>query len=1079
MATMLVTLSITVKQGTALMRSEIPPAILSAIFEGRAILFLGAAASYDALKGGQPTRITAEYVKGKLSDQFLAGRYKDRPLQTVADFARNEDCLASVQSAIHSMFQPLVPNTFHMLIPQFRWKAIVTTNYDLVVERAYEKSPCALQELCPITRDGDDLENALKGQNTVPYLKLHGCINHHTDTQVPIVLDSQEYSKFSGGRQHLVATFKEWAVNHPILFCGYSLSDENVKQILFDIGDQSQARPQYLYVVPGLEQIESRYWATKRMAPYSETFQHFLEEIDSIVPLEKRKLASLILPSSLSISKWIPSHDRPSDALAQYLAEELVHITPEAPPSVQPIPGNFFSGLDISFDPIYANLDVRRQATDDLLNRVVIDTIKSTLPKFFVLRGYAGCGKSVITRRLAIETAALIDTPLVVYLPSGAQIRKELLLELQRLVEGRLYLFLDDLIEHNDSLPSLLQELSKKGIPVTVFATARTNEFNIYGNIYAGKISGDFELGDLEGNEVELLLERLSEHRLLGPLEEYDEADRRVFLEKFYGRQLLVALHEITKGDSLSAIIVDEFEKITPRASQQMYLDICTLHQCRVGVRSGFLSRLSGLRVEDLKTHLGGSLAKVVLASFDHRIRDYVYRSRHEEISRMVFDLAIPSADQRADQLKRILASMDLDYSSDRKAFFDLLKGRRLAEMFENKALATAVFEAAERSNPPMSYVHHQRAILELNHKNGNLEVAHDFLRRAEIEVREEGFSDASIKHTKANLLRKRALAANNVVERERYRADARAILKPQLFHRHSSHSETLYGQLLLDEIKGIFSQENSARTATAVATDATVRMVNELGALIDESLRLHPNEEQMILLKADFLKVIGKSPSALQLLENYCKKNEAAFAVTRVLAETLVRSDRVADAEKLLRNAVVIAPSDKAINLAFAKVLIELDESAHHETILMHLRRSFSDGDSNYDARFFYARSSMLYGDVDRGRSEFDSLRKPYIRARDRVRNIVKAPNGAIVRFSGKLLSKQAGYGFVMSPELRFHSFLSKANMSAEVWDQLYKGAAIKFSLGFNFLGPIAIDVEGPQLSLIGSVSTSAALSP
>lgn len=1046
------------------MPNEIPPAILTAIYEGRAILFLGAAASYDSMKEGNVTRISAEVVRDHLSDRFLAGRHKQRTLQTVADFARNEASLFDVQGAIHAMFQDLGPNTFHMLVPQFRWKAIVTTNYDLVVERAYAKTQSPLQELCPVTRDGDDLENALKGQNTVPYLKLHGCINSYTDVRVPIVLDSHEYSKFSSGRQHLVSTFKEWAINHPILFCGYSLSDGNIKQILFDIGDASQTRPQYLYVNPGLDQIESRYWMAKRMAPYADTYQHFLETIDSEVPFEKRKLALLLQPAALSISKWIPSHALPSDQLTLYLSGEVIHVMPQPSSSTQPRPSNFFSGLDVGLNPIYANFDVRRQAIDDLLNRVVLDTIKSTLPKFFVLRGYAGCGKSVIARRLAIETAGLIDTPLVLYVPSGALIRTELILELQALVASRLYIFLDDLIEYVDSLPPFLEKLTNLGIPITIFATARTNEFNVYGDSYTGKISGEFEVGDLEGDEVEQLLSRLSDHHLLGPLEEYDEADRRIFLEKFYGRQLLVALHEITKGDTFAAIIVDEFENITPRQAQQMYLDICTLHQCRVGVRSGLLSRLCGLGIADLKDHLVGSLAKVVLASFDHRVRDYVYRSRHEEISRLVFDLAIPTGEQRAAQLQRILSAMDLDYSSDRKAFFELLKGRRLAEMFENKALAIAVFDAAEQANPPMSYVYHQRAILELNHKNGNLENAHDFLRRAEIEVKNEGFSDASIKHTKANLLRKRALTVTNTVEKERYRADARAILKPQLFRRNSSHSETLYGQLLLDELKGIFVQNDLNGKDTPVVAEATMRILNELNVLIDDSFRKEPNDEQMTLLKAEFLKTLGKSPNALQLLERYCEKNTTALTVTRVLAETLVRSGRIGDAEKILRSAVVRAPSDKILNLAFAKILIEMDETAHHEAILMHLRRSFSDGDSNYDARFYYARCNLLYGDLVRGKQEFEALRKPYIKARDKVRDVVKAVDGTNRHYSGKLLSKQAGYGFVMSPELRFNAFLSKTSMDTEVWDQIFKGSAIRFSLGFNFMGPIAVDTEGPQ---------------
>src|SRR6266404_389401 len=110
--------------------------IRSAIETGGAILFLGAGASYDALKGGAPVRITADAVKNALSDKFLSGAHKGKSLMTVADYARNEGSLQKVQAYIRELFVDLEPAPFHLLIPQFRWRAIVTTNYDLVVEKA-------------------------------------------------------------------------------------------------------------------------------------------------------------------------------------------------------------------------------------------------------------------------------------------------------------------------------------------------------------------------------------------------------------------------------------------------------------------------------------------------------------------------------------------------------------------------------------------------------------------------------------------------------------------------------------------------------------------------------------------------------------------------------------------------------------------------------------------------------------------------------------------------------------------------------------------------------------------------------
>ncbi|WP_447916318.1 SIR2 family protein [Delftia acidovorans] len=1038
------------------MSESIPPAILSAIEEGRAILFLGAGASFDALLNTLPTKITVDKVKEALCDRFLGGGFKGKSLMTVADFARNEDSLAAVQSEIYKLFKDLSPNTFHALVPEFRWKAIVTTNYDLVVERSYENNPSRLQELYPVTKDGDQLQAALSTQNAVPYLKLHGCINNYTDTTVPIVLDSLEYTKFTQGRTNLVTTFKEWALNHPIIFCGYSLSDENIKQILFDLGDSSQNRPLYLYVSPNLEEIEKRYWNHRRIAPFSGYYSDALKYANDNISKNNRALATLLKEENPEILRWIPSKNRPSDQLLQYLAEELVHVTPNPPAFKGAIAEDFFSGLDTSFSPLYSNLDIRRLHVNELLERVVLDTLKSSKPKLFILKGYAGSGKSVIAKRLALETSGLIDHPFTIYMPEGAVFRPELLMELQQLVASRVYIFIDDLIEYGETLPAFIEKIQVSELPITILACARSNEFSSIQGTFAKKITAEFEIGDLLPEEVQKLLSILSDNKLLGPLKDYSEAERDLFADKFYGRQLLVALHEITKGLPFEEIIVDEFEKINDREAQQLYLDICTLHQCRVGVRAGLLSRLNKISLDQLQEHLYASLSQVIRKNFDHKYRDIVYRSRHEEISRMVFNLAIQTSELRAFQLKRIVGALDLNYSSDNKAFYELIRGKRLADEFEDKMDAISIFEAASLVGASNAYLNHQRAILELNHTNGNLDEANSLLKAAELDARSEGRSDHSILHTKANLLRRRANMSTKKVERDRYRADARIILLPQQNQRDSSYAETLYGHILLDEIKDLIDSGQDSQGMT----DSQIRLIGDLSALLDKALYQRPGDNSIALLRADFLKTLGKNSLALSFLETHCKKNLASPVVLRVLADAMIKAERPLDAVEVIKPALITSPTDKSLNLTMAKTLMAAAEYANGELILTHLRRSFSDGDSNYESRLLFARSNLLYGDVAKGQAEFDSLRKLYIDNRDQIRAMVRETDGTIRKFTGKITAKQAGHGFISCTELRFKIFMhiSRTNVP---WSQLSVGTKVEFALGFNFRGPAVKDIE------------------
>ncbi|WP_083338651.1 SIR2 family protein [Chromobacterium sphagni] len=1047
------------------MASNIPAPIKSAIESGHAILFLGAGASYDALLSGKPTRIYADTVRDTLSDKFLGGAHKKLSLMAVADFARSEASLNKVQQCIRDLFLNLNPADFHLKIPTFRWKAIVSTNYDLVIERAYSQCPERLQELMPVTRDGDDLEVALSAQNTVPYLKLHGCINNYNEPNTTIVLDSNEYAKFKKGRENLVKTFTEWAMQSPIIFCGYSLSDENIKEILFDIGDASQNRDQYLYVDIAFDEIQTRYWLQRRIVPFQNTFAGFLTHIDGEIPKANRKLASLFSNKSLSISKWIPSHAKPSDALAQYLNEELIHVLPTKSSTNSTNAKDFYCGLDISFGPIYAGFDVRRAITDTILERAVLDTIASTKPKLFLIKGYAGAGKSVLAKRIAIEASDLLDTPLVISLREGAILRNKLLIELQQLVQDRLFVFVDDIVEHSDSFRILIESIFNSDIPITIVACIRTNELNIYGRALQNRVTRDFELQDLERNEALQLLDKLATARVLGNLEQYSLSDRELFIQKFYDHQLLVALHELTYGGTFEQIIVNEFENILPREAQQLYLDICTLHQCGVGVRAGLLSRITGYPIVELDRMLNGPLSRVIRSNYDRRYRDNVYSSRHSEIARMVFSLAIKDPKMRAHQLVRMLSKIDLDYSSDKKAFFELIRGKKLAEMFDKKELALEVFAAAQETSAPQGFIAHQRAILELNHPTGHLDIALEYLREAERHNQDSGYRDASLQHTKANLLRKKALSAKTQLERERYRGEARGILKAQIGRRDNSYPEHLYGQILLDEIKDYFSKNQHAsgqdNNSSRESNEPIVRVINELTYLIDESLKRSPGDGPLTLLRSEFLRRIGEHPRALLVLESFHKDNPNNTSISRVLAEALSTSSDLERGIEILKSTILLAPGDTGVNLVLAKLLMWQDEQKNATSILSYLRRSFSDGDTHYEARMLYGRACLLYGDVKRGKAEFEALRSVYIENKDKPNYTVALPNNCPKRYEGSVVKREAGYAFIDSPELKFHTFFKASNIVNGVWSSIDRGVAVEFSLAFNYRGPIAIDID------------------
>jgi hypothetical protein len=174
------------------------------IMQGEAILFLGAGASRDALNSkGEKVYVSADDIKKALSDKYLGGKKKEESLALVAEYAKDESSLRDVQEVIKELFNDVGPAKFHQKIAKFKWKAIVTTNYDLILEKAYQAEKDSLQKLVSVLGDDEHLDEILKDPDNVPYLKLHGCVTRINSNKLPLILASEQYAKYKKNRENI------------------------------------------------------------------------------------------------------------------------------------------------------------------------------------------------------------------------------------------------------------------------------------------------------------------------------------------------------------------------------------------------------------------------------------------------------------------------------------------------------------------------------------------------------------------------------------------------------------------------------------------------------------------------------------------------------------------------------------------------------------------------------------------------------------------------------------------------------------------------------------------------------------
>ena len=123
-----------------------------------------------------------------------------------------------------SFFDSLPPNyseeleALKAICPQ----AIITTNYDTFLEDKVfiEHTPIIGQKI---------ITNIIS--NVGEIYKIHGCASDFSS----IVLTKEDYERFNEKSKYLIAKLLTFFLEHPIIFIGYGVNDENIKSILADI----------------------------------------------------------------------------------------------------------------------------------------------------------------------------------------------------------------------------------------------------------------------------------------------------------------------------------------------------------------------------------------------------------------------------------------------------------------------------------------------------------------------------------------------------------------------------------------------------------------------------------------------------------------------------------------------------------------------------------------------------------------------------------------------------------------------------------------------------------------------------
>jgi tetratricopeptide (TPR) repeat protein len=964
--------------------------------------------------------------------------------------------LVTVQSYVRDIFNDFQPSVFHKKIPLFAWAAIATTNYDLIIERAYDQTAERVQQLVPFRKDGERVEDRLRAGD-VPFLKLHGCISDVHDEAVRLILTPDQYVTHRRGRKRLFARLADYATEYPVVFAGHSLEDVDLRAVLLELDELEAAKPRSYLVVPNLTPADRRYWEARRITCIDASFSDFMSSLDAAVPQAGRPLA-LRTAGDLPIAKHLrlKPADVLSDSLEALLERDVEYIHSDiATAHVQP--AAFYKGYFTDWGPIVANLDVKRAFADDILSEVILadDAERPSQQELILVKGSAGAGKTVALRRIAWEAAVSYDKLCLVSRATFSA-DYEGIYELYRLAGKRIFLFIDAIADHVDTLERVLQHAQRDRVPITIVATERFTDWNTQCERLERYVTASYDVPYLSEREIRELLQLLTRHDSLGHLKNKTIEQQVEDLSKRAGRQLLVALHEATFGKPFEEIVLSEYNRIATANAKSLYLTVCVLHRLGLPTRAGLISRVHQIPFHLFRDELFKPLEAVVFATQRSFTQDVVYESRHPHVAEIVFESVLTDVNARFDEMARIVNGLDVDYRTDQDALAGIMNARRLEALFPDVNQSRQLFRLASRISPDDAILMQQESILEMRSGSGSLERAGALLETAHRLMPR----NLAITHSLSELALRSSERAGNDLERGRFRQKARElinqILKVDPDFGHPYHTVL---KIELQELQEDFERGDA---------DLIAQRVNAIERILDVAMQRLGDQEFLLEAESRLHALLNNFPASVRALERAFEANRRSPFIALRLARWYDGEGKREAAIRTLRECLEGNPSDKAVNFRLAMLLMGRSSLDDHADIKHCLRKAFTRGDNRYAAQFWYARLLFLEGDYAGASELFDELAEARVSAPVKRDIKGKVLEGHVAsRFSGTVIRREASYALIKSDRHSKTIFAPGGATDVGMWTRLSAHVRVTFELAFNYRGPVAQSIKLERDSL------------
>jgi hypothetical protein len=640
-------------------------AIFLKIKESNTILFLGAGASVTEKR--YLSKEVIQYYESKI------GKHLNEPNITKwLDILSADDSFSRTHfdNFVQDLLQKLAVTEAHKIMAGIPWREIITTNYDLLVERAFDEIIGLSQKVYDIKPIRNQKQYNYRESNTeVRYIKLNGCISDKS--LYPIAFSTDDFRKLGGFYKLVLNDLKNISHDIQFLSMGYSFTDDFGKELL-DKFDSYNFRDKrwILNVDPFPNENALAYYKKNKICIIKCSFQDFFlkynewdtKNADIVVKKKGLSLSNsrdhyISVPPQLLLNldgvvKQLNTHTRDR------------HIKEE----------EYYKGDGPNFGVITRGLDVIKtkfvQTFTDEIQKVVNEKKEAFVPVFFI-SGDFGIGKSTFTLRLIYELEKQTELDLVAFeIVDFNKAKKEHLIDLIKTMKAKNFIFFCDEVEIESYFKSLVEIQRDISIEqfqdCNIFFIAPIRE-NILKKIKLNrsvpnshelKISGEFTI-----EEIEDLLEKLKKSDLIN-FRDANEKKRLVSkIMKEYNSDSFVALMSTITSGRHENDLIDCYNQLSKEA-QQAFLYTALLHRYKLLMPASWLKQNIRMDwdefiVKIIKAEGKGILIQESLHSHGTQ-PDLYFRTKHPLIAEKLVERFIPNKDKQFQFYESMLKQIEL-----------------------------------------------------------------------------------------------------------------------------------------------------------------------------------------------------------------------------------------------------------------------------------------------------------------------------------------------------------------------------------------------------------------------------------